>query len=272
MTRQLPLFREDALPDELAAATPRAGAPHAGHAPDAIASAAAALYPGVVVRVTYRRQRRQLFRFMHRPDGSVDVAANEVFRTAPEPIAAALVQVVVVRQIPVRLRRALATKIRDWFGSDAAPTTRRPRFLPPTGRHHDLTPLVLAAATRLSRPFEADVGWSVTPTRRLLGRFERGDPRPVIIINRALDAALVPAWYLEFLLYHELLHGVIPARPGRGRLLVHPPEFRRMEREHPAFQRARRFERWVTGRGFRLLLADAPPSVVPADLRIAHIV
>src|ERR1043165_9144614 len=98
--------------NERAPGVPRApgrGEPLAVRPGDAIGSAAALLFPSVPVRVSYRRQRRQLFRFLHHADGSVDIYANDVFRSAPDPVAAALVQIVLGRKLPLAVRRALST-------------------------------------------------------------------------------------------------------------------------------------------------------------------
>src|SRR3989440_1682545 len=65
----------------------------------------------------------------------------------------------------------------------------------------------------------------------------------VIRINPALDQAFVPAWFLRYVLYHEMLHSVVPDEtlsPNRRR--VHTEEFNRREREFRHYRRARRWE------------------------------
>src|SRR3981189_2302913 len=53
----------------------------------------------------------------------------------------------------------------------------------------------------------------------------------VIRINPSLDQPWVPSWFLRYVLYHEMLHSVVPeeSAPG-GRRLVHTEEFNRRER------------------------------------------
>ncbi|PYI86038.1 MAG: hypothetical protein DME54_07995 [Verrucomicrobia bacterium] len=65
----------------------------------------------------------------------------------------------------------------------------------------------------------------------------------VIRINWALNRPFVPLWFLQYVLYHEMLHSVVPDEvlsPGRRR--VHTQEFNRREREFPSYRRARRWE------------------------------
>jgi hypothetical protein len=65
----------------------------------------------------------------------------------------------------------------------------------------------------------------------------------VIRINPWLDQRFVPTWFLEYVLYHEMLHAVVPDKLGvEGRRRVHTDEFNRREREFRLYKRARRWE------------------------------
>ncbi len=65
----------------------------------------------------------------------------------------------------------------------------------------------------------------------------------VIRINPLLDQPFVPLWFLKYILYHEMLHSVVPDEPaGGGRRRVHTEEFNRRERQFRDYRRARRWE------------------------------
>jgi hypothetical protein len=65
----------------------------------------------------------------------------------------------------------------------------------------------------------------------------------VIRINPALDQPFVPPWFLRYVLYHEMLHSVVPDETlSRNRRRVHTEEFNRREREFRHYRRARRWE------------------------------
>src|SRR5919201_4923224 len=65
----------------------------------------------------------------------------------------------------------------------------------------------------------------------------------VIRINRALDQPFVPLWFLRYVLYHEMLHSVVPDETlSKNRRRVHTEEFNRREREFRHYRRARRWE------------------------------
>ena len=65
----------------------------------------------------------------------------------------------------------------------------------------------------------------------------------VIRINPWLDQRFVPLWFLEYILYHEMLHAVVPDKMrDNGRRCVHTDEFNLREREFRFYKRARRWE------------------------------
>ena len=65
----------------------------------------------------------------------------------------------------------------------------------------------------------------------------------IIRINPLLDQPFVPLWFLKYILYHEMLHSVVPDEPQNGgRRRVHTEEFYRRERQFPNYRRARRWE------------------------------
>ena len=65
----------------------------------------------------------------------------------------------------------------------------------------------------------------------------------VIRINPLLDQDFVPLWFLRYILYHEMLHSVVPDEVmAGGRRRVHTEEFIRREQAFPSYRRARRWE------------------------------
>lgn len=65
----------------------------------------------------------------------------------------------------------------------------------------------------------------------------------VIRINPRLDQPFVPLWFLQYVLYHEMLHSVVPDElDTSGRRRVHTEEFNRRERQFRNYRRARRWE------------------------------
>src|SRR6267142_1461475 len=70
----------------------------------------------------------------------------------------------------------------------------------------------------------------------------------LIRIHPNLDRSWVPRYFLQFIIYHEMLHHVIPASRGPGRGLLHPPEFRLREEQFRHYERAIAWEKSHIGR------------------------
>ena len=66
----------------------------------------------------------------------------------------------------------------------------------------------------------------------------------LIRVNPALDAPDTPAFYLDYLIYHELLHRQLgDQRTATGSRRSHHALFRQRERLHPDYARAIAWER-----------------------------
>jgi hypothetical protein len=65
----------------------------------------------------------------------------------------------------------------------------------------------------------------------------------MIRIHPLLDRSFVPTWFLEYVVYHEMLHAMVPDKyDDSGRRLVHHPKFQERERRFHWFRRAKNWE------------------------------
>jgi hypothetical protein len=96
--------------------------------------------------------------------------------------------------------------------------------------------------TRVNRHYfnselkQPELSWSPGRSRTLLG-YHDGHLN-LIVISRWLDRKTVPQEVVDFIMYHELLHIVIPTRCKNGRRMIHTPEFRRREQEFKEYEEA----------------------------------
>ncbi len=118
---------------------------------------------------------------------------------------------------------------------------------PPKGRYHDLQ----AIFDRLNAEYfdgrvVARIGWGES---RGHGRRRRSikmgsyvhDAR-LIRVHPALDRPEVPGYYVAWVVYHEMLHQVVPPVRRNGRTYFHSSEFRRRERGYHDAARAQAWE------------------------------
>lgn len=74
----------------------------------------------------------------------------------------------------------------------------------------------------------------------------------VIRIHPLLDRQFVPQWYVEYVVFHEMLHAFVPDRyDSAGRRIVHHEGFLRRERSFRHYRRSIDWEQENLGRFLR---------------------
>jgi hypothetical protein len=193
-----------------------------------------------------------------RRGGILRARLHMMFLDAPPSIQEALVRYIVrgdnqASQIVGRYIDANGHRIR----------ATRPVLTPLStkGQHHDLLQLFHDVNTKyFGSTVDALVSWGRAPRARpRRGRRPRATIKlgsysaveRLIRIHRSLDRKWVPRYFVQFIIYHEMLHHVIPASRGSGRGLLHPPEFRQREAEFRHYERAIAWEKSHIGRILR---------------------
>jgi hypothetical protein len=77
--------------------------------------------------------------------------------------------------------------------------------------------------------------------KRRLGSFHRD--RDIIRINPVLDSGRVPRYFIEFVVYHEMLHAATSLENCAGRQRVHSREFKSREKVFKYYEQALAWER-----------------------------
>lgn len=144
---------------------------------------------------------------------------------------------------------------------------RRPRAIPlhAKGEHHDLLQIFNELNTRyFGGTCHALITWgrrtkrpAGSPRRTIkLGSYAHLER--LIRIHPVLDRAWVPRYFVAFIVYHEMLHHMVPSARGNtrqgssniasasgvvARRVLHPPEFQERERHFRNYERAIDWER-----------------------------
>lgn len=151
-------------------------------------------------------------------------------------------------QLAFDFRRLPAIAAEPAAPSPAPCRTRDP--LRTRGVHHDLRALFDAVNARhFGGSVDAALGWG-RPAPRVRGRRR---PRSISLgtydyelklvrVHPALDQEFVPRFYVEYILFHEMLHHVMPAPVIDGRRRLHSPAFRARERAYPDYARTVEWE------------------------------
>ncbi len=88
-------------------------------------------------------------------------------------------------------------------------------------------------------PRPRSLHWSQRVNHATMGSYNLKEDS--VMINRGLDRRDVPAYVLDFIMYHELLHKILGVESSGGRNRAHTPEFRKLEQVHPDYGRAQIF-------------------------------
>jgi hypothetical protein len=126
------------------------------------------------------------------------------------------------------------------------------------GKCHDLHPLYHAINDKyFGGAVDALITWGrrTSPTkdraRRTIKLGSYSATERLIRVHPVLDRAWVPRYFVSYIVYHEMLHHVIPSSHGSGRRMLHPPVFQARERLFRDFDRAHAWERAHIGRLLR---------------------
>lgn len=207
------------------------------------------------MKVVFNRARTEPVRWTWEtprgPQGRIELRLHERFATAPLEVRTAMVSWI---RSGKRARRACAT-LDQWIAEHIAtlPRKKRNERFTTTGDHHDLAAL---AEELYEGVFASDfpgpegrprITWGRRARSRSRGSLRLGSYDPednVVRIHIVLDRSSVPDWFVRYVLFHEILHAVLPPKPGPdGRRWVHHgPEFRRRERLYPDYQQALAWE------------------------------
>lgn len=185
--------------------------------------------------------------------GTLHARVHHMFLDSPPVVIEALVRYV------TRGDRDASSILGDYIDDNGFQVARRKRNAPlvSKGKHHDLLALYGKLNDRyFGGSMNVLITWGKRPTthskeRRTikLGSYSAIDR--LVRVHPALDRKWVPRYFVEYIVYHEMLHHVIPGSRGLGRVNMHPPEFKEREREFRYFQRALEWERRHLGRLLR---------------------
>ena len=183
------------------------------------------------------------------------VRLHEIFRQAPEAVWRALVAY--LRHAEATASQTLRAYVRQQHALTINPQQplQRTPLLQPRGRYFDLEAMYHDLNQRyFVNRVQAHITWSRRPPQRQrtsirFGSYQERDQ--LIRVHCLLDQSFVPRYVVENVVFHEMLHQLIPRQYMNGRWYVHPPEFRRQERRFLYHQQAEQWQRQHLGRLLR---------------------
>lgn len=195
---------------------------------------------GRPVRLVFTRNRASMVSMRFDRLGAVRLRIDRAFDQAPDMVIDALGRY-------LRTRHAGDWRIVSRFagGLIPAPCPPAPRQLLTRGRVHDLAVI----RDRVNQDFfqgrlACRIGWGARGRRQRRARtrsIRYGSyvkSQDLVRINPLLDDPRVPAGFVTYIVFHEMLHAVVPSESGVRRR-HHHAVYRRLEERFPDFERMR---------------------------------
>jgi hypothetical protein len=179
-------------------------------------------------------------------EGFVRARIHHMFLDAPSLVQEALASYLCDRN---RESSAVVSRFIDEnaFRIRAAQEVQAP--LVTQGTHHDLLSIFQSVNDKyFAGAVDALVTWGkkTRPKAERRATIKLGSYSAVerlIRVHPVLDKPWIPRYFASYIMYHEMLHHVVPASQGNGRRMLHPPSFLARERLFRDYERALAWER-----------------------------
>jgi hypothetical protein len=177
-------------------------------------------------------------------NGRPEARLHHMFLSASEPVLGALTRY-------LHNRDELSSRMLDEFIKHHTHLIDRQRKstepLPTQGEHVDLLEIFHDLNRRFfSGSVTAEITWGRNSSGQRRSSIKLGSyslEEKLIRIHPVLDQKVIPRYFVEWIVYHEMLHHVVPIPVKGNRRCFHSDEFRAREKLFPEYERASRWER-----------------------------
>ena len=173
----------------------------------------------------------------------VDVRLHRMFLNAGNDVIEEIAQF-------IKNRKARTPLIRDFIKKNSNCLKKKPPqklSINTQGKYYDLREIYSKVNSEyFNGRVSASITWGTKSPRyavrkRTLGSYS--GHTNTIRINPILDKKSVPLYFVEFIVYHEMLHADIDVETKNGRRSVHSREFRRREKLFKYYERVVAWEK-----------------------------
>jgi hypothetical protein len=187
-------------------------------------------------------------------DGVIYVRLSDKIKQAPDEIISAAGRLLFDKlfrvQTDIHTRRSYRRYINQHLLHKIEPVKKHlSDAYTPKGQYYDLAEIFNKVNKNYFTPLlkMPMLGWSLNKSYRRLGFYDY--ERNLIVISQIFDSRKVPQIILEYLMYHEMLHIVFPARFVNGRRKIHTDDFNQREREFKDYESA---QKWLARKLWRI--------------------
>lgn len=200
---------------------------------------------GTNVQIVYTDNTHTMISSRRGANGVMVLRLHHMFRDANNKIVGALFRY--LRHRDRESSELLGEFIKENNGIIRHNPGRLKPAIETSGRFHDLAKYYMSLNERFfGGKLETAITWGNRTRHRGHNHIRLGSysfENRLIRVHPALDRKWVPRYYVESVIYHEMLHADFGVRNKNGRCLFHTGEFREREEAFTHFRRAREWEK-----------------------------
>jgi len=199
------------------------------------------------VKIALTRNRSSVLT-CRRQRGRVEIKMHQVFLSADRRVLKAVADL--IRKGSQPARRVIDAYLRLHRGQIQRAKKARAVILNPGGKVYDLEKILKDLKRKYNlHPRGVKITWAYSRIRRRqrsirLGSFHQDEK--LIRVHASLDNPSVPRYFVEYIVYHELLHALVKPEERPGRRNFHPRQYHALEKKFEHFKQARKFEKYIT--------------------------
>ena len=203
------------------------------------------------VRLSVTDNINAMMSFRNDRDGGLRLRLHHMFLSAPDPVLEELAAWMANPRSSCPLSRSYMRQNRHLVRAGKE-CEERSTILRPKGRIYNLHAIFARLnAEYFDSKLEMRITWGKRGLRERVRSVRLGCYCPrnkVITISRRLDKEEIPPYFVDYVVYHDMLHAALGIQEDEnGRRRIHTPEFHRLERLFADHEKALAFERKYFG-------------------------
>jgi hypothetical protein len=207
-------------------------------------------YTQLKLQLKINENRSTMLAVLERRKGQARLSLHKMFLTAPDEVVKAVALYAKgARKADIDYHRVLRSFIQSQLPLQDFTAHRRAVKLQTQGRVYNLQTICDEINHQyFNGKLTLPITWYgrgvrvARPRKITYGLYE--DALKLIKIHKILDDPFFPPYFVSFVVYHEMLHAVIPGeRDDRGNFCVHTRLFKLKEKEFVDYKRAREWEK-----------------------------
>ncbi len=201
------------------------------------------------VKLVFTKNHSTMISFRRR-EGCIYLRLHKMFRHADENMLNHLLDFLKTKKN--RDSSAINKFIADHSQEIDSNKSVRRSMLEVQGRYFNLEEVLARTAERyFGGQVDVSIGWGRAPNvRKRKGRFKTisralatySYNERIIRVSPILDAPDIPSYVIDWIVYHEILHHVIPVKKSGSKHIYHSAQFRSLERGFEHFEKAKKWE------------------------------